>query len=113
MHLGRSVLIPSLLASALLSACSADRSTSPSPISRSPGLPQQLPPATATCIATQAQFAVGQQATDELLERSRSAAGASIARYLRPNQPVTLEFLASRLNLKLDAKDVVESVACG
>jgi hypothetical protein len=45
--------------------------------------------------------------------RSRTAAGASVARYLRPNEPITMEFLATRLNLTLDKNDVVVSVRCG
>jgi hypothetical protein len=110
----RSILIPSLLISALVSACSGiNTASSPSPISRAPQLPQPLPPSGGSCTASQAQFAVGDRASDDLLERSRTAAGASIARYLRPNQPITLEFLGSRLNLKLDDKDVVTSVSCG
>jgi hypothetical protein len=109
------VLIHSLLASALLSACSIDRATAPSPISRGPLPPPQqpLPPTSATCDASQAQFAVGERASDELLERGRTAAGAAPARYIRPNQPITTEFLGSRLNLNLNDKDVVVSVSCG
>jgi hypothetical protein len=113
-------LIHSLLTSALLSACSAvDRATAPSPISRGPlppqqqPLPQPLPPTSATCNASRAQFAVGERASDELLERGRTAAGAATARYIRPNQPITTEFLGSRLNLNLNDKDVVVSVSCG
>ena len=117
MYLGRSILIPSLLVSALVAACSSsgsiDTSSSPSSISRAPQLPQPLPPSGGSCIASQAQFAVGERASDDLLERSRTAAEASIARYLRPNEPITLEFLGSRLNLKLDDKNVVTSVSCG
>lgn len=60
-----------------------------------------------------AQFAMGQAASDPLLERARVAAGAEIARYLRPGQPVTLEFNASRLNLGLDDRDRVNSISCG
>lgn len=60
-----------------------------------------------------AQFAMGQAASDTLLERARVAAGAGIARYLRPGQPVTLEFNAVRLNLGLDERDRVNSISCG
>jgi hypothetical protein len=48
-----------------------------------------------------------------VLERARVSAGAESARFLRPNQPVTMEFLRSRLNLGLDARDIVRSVVCG
>ena len=108
MEFRRSILMQALLATALLSACSSAIETASSPTQ----VPTP-PPAAGTCNANQAQFAVGERASDNLLERSKTAAGASVARYLRPNQPVTLEYLATRLNLKLDEKDVVASVTCG
>jgi hypothetical protein len=60
-----------------------------------------------------AHFAIGQPATNDLLDRARVAAGASTARFLRPNQVVTLEYLDSRLNLHLDARDIVTGTNCG
>src|SRR5688572_4137661 len=110
------LLTSTLVASLLTSACSrtADRLTTPtsdapseavgpaSP-SASPGgnrvpAPNQppLPPASGTCNAANAQSAVGERATNDLLERARVAAGASTARFIRPNQPITTEFLGSR-----------------
>jgi hypothetical protein len=35
------------------------------------------------------------------------------ARFPRPTEPVTMEYLGSRLNLGLDAKDIVRTVVCG
>ncbi len=74
--------------------------------------PHSAPPAPTRCDATKAQFAISQPASDRLLERARVAADAATARFLRPNQKVTLEFLASRLNLTLNERDVVTSVGC-
>jgi peptidase inhibitor I78 family protein len=71
------------------------------------------PPASATCQAAKAQWAVGEGASDALLERARIAAQAASARFLRPNQPITMEYLGSRLNLGLDEREVVASVSCG
>jgi len=65
------------------------------------------------CDASKAQFALGERADADLLERARVATGAGSARFLRPNQPITLEFLSSRLNLGLDAADIVRAVNCG
>jgi hypothetical protein len=70
---------------------SADRVTAPSPIGPPSGSQQP-----GTCDASQAQWAVGEPAGSDLLERARLAAGAGTARFLRPNQPITLEYLASR-----------------
>jgi hypothetical protein len=71
------------------------------------------PPTSRTCDATKAQFAVGSRASDALLERARVAAQAAVARFLRPNQPITMEFFASRLNLNLNERGVVYSTHCG
>lgn len=60
-----------------------------------------------------AQWAIGEAKSDALLERARVAAGAGSARFLRPNEPVTLEYVGSRLNLGLDLRDLVRTVVCG
>jgi hypothetical protein len=88
--------------------------TSPGSVESSPVLPPgQSPPNPASCDATKAQFAIGGAANDELLEAARVAATASVARFLRPNEPVTMEFLAWRLNLNLNERGIVESATCG
>jgi len=107
----------------LTSACSGGpTSTSPSdptgsvsspPVDRGPAPNPQPPPSSGKCDATKAQGAVGQRASIELLERARNAAQANVARFIRPNEPVTLEFSPARLNLGLDARDIVASVTCG
>lgn len=71
------------------------------------------PSVTERCDATRAQSFVGQAATSELVERARAAAGASTARTLKPDQVVTLEYLHDRLNLRVDAGNVVTSIDCG
>jgi hypothetical protein len=48
-----------------------------------------------------------------LLERARVAANATVARFLVPNQPITMEYSAWRLNLELDDKNFVRSARCG
>jgi hypothetical protein len=103
-----------------------EKMTTPSSIEGSrqggPSDPSQRPPAspgppvapdTEKCDASKAGSAVGSPATAEVLEKARVAAGASVARFLKPNQPITMEYLASRLNLGLDDKNIVRSVRCG
>jgi hypothetical protein len=101
------VLVTMLATSMVVMGCServgrVDAPTSPT-----------SPPAAASCNALKAEFTIGQSASDDLLERARVAAGAGSARFIRPNRIITLEFLGSRLNVNLDAKDVVRSVTCG
>jgi hypothetical protein len=71
------------------------------------------PPLTGTCVASQAQGAVGERASAALLERARLAATASLARFIRPNEAITMEYSPARLNLYLDERDIVRSVVCG
>jgi Peptidase inhibitor I78 family len=118
-----------LIAGLFISACSSsNKVTSPSavvpsdpvgsvvspPVDRGPVPPAQpSPPASGSCDAAKAQWAKGQRASNDLLERARNAAHASVARFIRPNEPITMEFLPGRLNLGLDKRDVVTSVSCG
>jgi hypothetical protein len=71
------------------------------------------PPGATTCIAANAEWAVGSAASDDLLERARVAANASVARFLTPKQPITTEYLATRLNLEIDEIRKVLAVRCG
>jgi hypothetical protein len=87
-------------------AGSADRG----PVPPNPPAP---PPASGSCDAAKAQWAIGERESNDLLERARVAAGAGSARFLRPNQPITMEYNGSRLNLGLNEQDVVRSVTCG
>jgi hypothetical protein len=65
------------------------------------------------CEAKAAEFAIGKQASPELLEQARTRAGAQNARFLQPNDMVTLEYRSDRLNLNTDANRVVVRVNCG
>ena len=92
---------------------SAQQPAPPAP-NRGPAPPVQPPlEPSSPCDSAKASWAVGKAASPALLEQARQASGARLARFLRPNQPITLEFLASRLNLRLDDRDVVRSVSCG
>ena len=84
----------------------------PAPREPGPNPPPPPPPVSSSCDHTRAQWAVGQRGSTDLLERARVAAGAGSARFLRPDEVVTLEYLASRLNLELDRRNVVRSVVC-
>ncbi|MCC4619680.1 Elastase inhibitor AFLEI Flags: Precursor [Xanthomonas cassavae CFBP 4642] len=70
-------------------------------------------PPIGNCDATQVQSLVGQPVTDAVSEQARSDAGAKSVRVLKPGQMVTMEFNGERLNLEVDAKNLVTSVRCG
>jgi hypothetical protein len=97
----------SLLAVAMLAGCSTATSESAND------------PVTTTdtghsrCEAKAAEFTIGKTASPELLEQARTRAGAQNARFLLPNDMVTLEYRSDRLNLNTDANKVVTRVNCG
>ena len=71
------------------------------------------PPPVGTCDASQVEGLVGQVYTEALAEQARQDAGAAKVRMLKPNQPVTMEFLGERLNIEVDDKNLVSGVRCG
>ena len=40
-------------------------------------------------------------------------AGAEKVRTLKPNQPITMEYLGERLNIEVDENNLVSGVRCG
>lgn len=124
----RTAVIAVLLTSGLGVACTSRRNVPTAPTdananqsagssadtSTSGPLPPTAPPApSGSCDEAKAQFAIGERASQQLLDRARVAAGAREARFIRPNEAITLEFSPTRLNLNLNTKDVVLSVRCG
>lgn len=65
-----------------------------------------------TCNADKVQWAIGLEATDEVIERARKEAGAKIVRVLQPGLAVTQEFMYGRLNMDVDKTNVITSASC-
>ncbi|WCE05938.1 I78 family peptidase inhibitor [Pseudoxanthomonas sp. JBR18] len=75
---------------------------------------EQAPPADASaCDATQAQWLVGKTPTQADLDQAKQDTGAESVRVLKPNQVVTMEFNAARLNVEVDDKGAASAVRCG
>ncbi len=70
-------------------------------------------PSEGICNAQGAQFAIGKTAAASLVEQARQRSGSYMARVLRPNQVVTMEFNAQRLNLDVDTAGVITRARCG
>lgn len=68
---------------------------------------------TGTCNAQAAQHFLGKTASPALLEQARNQSGAQTARVLRPDDVVTLEYNAQRLNLSTDDALVIQRINCG
>jgi hypothetical protein len=56
---------------------------------------------------------VGQAATSTSIEQARSAAAAESVRTLKPGQATTMEFNGNRLNVDVDASNIITNVRCG
>jgi hypothetical protein len=67
----------------------------------------------AACNADAARPAIGKTATADVVEQARIAAGAEVARTLKPGQMVTMEYHPSRLNIDVDADNRITNVRCG
>ncbi|WP_434768391.1 I78 family peptidase inhibitor [Pseudomonas triticicola] len=94
------------MAAALLAGCSTSSSESAQePVAAESG--------NSRCEASAAQFAIGKKASPELLDQARAKAGAQNARFLKPNDMITLEYRSDRLNLNTDNNLVVTRVNCG
>lgn len=65
------------------------------------------------CDAEGGQFAVGKQASLDLLNQVRTRTGAQDARILGPDDMVTLEYRSERVNVNADASGKVVRVNCG
>lgn len=117
--------LPLLFAAVSLSlaACAPnDRATADGTVSERvpsklyPTTPAPPPPAENdmdSCNADTARPVIGKTATAEVVEEARKAAGAGIARTLKPGQVVTMEYRADRLNIDVDERNVITNVRCG
>lgn len=93
------------VAAILLTACTT---TSAPPMS------DPNPPQSTGCDADAAKSrAIGKAATAETVERARIDAGAQMARVLKPGQMVTMEYREGRLNIDVDAANVIVNLRCG
>lgn len=74
---------------------------------------QPVPVDAAACDAVQAKWLEGKVPTEAEVEQARADSGAESVRVLKPDQMVTMEFNASRLNIDVDDAGAVISVRCG
>jgi len=71
------------------------------------------PPLADGCNADAIRPYVGQPASPETVEAARKAAGAGLARVLRPGQPATMDYRGERINILLDEHDRIARATCG
>ncbi|EKQ6345121.1 hypothetical protein P6M05_006253 [Pseudomonas aeruginosa] len=106
-----------LVLAALLAGCSSN-GDSPSTegasvATGSASAPAATPAADGRCDANAVQAYVGKQASAAIVEEARRAAGAEVARALRPHDAVTMDYNARRLNIDVDDTLVIKRLSCG
>ena len=115
-------LLPALAMLTLgLAACTPDQDEQEQAVAQSAVRAQEaaqpaesnLPATAATCDDSQAQWAIGKKVSGADVEQARKDSGAEVARTLKPDQVVTMEFNANRLNLDLDDAGRVTAIRCG
>lgn len=90
-----------------LSACAA------TPADAASATPAANPTAM-TCSADNAKASfIGKKATPEVVEQVRQATGSKNVRVIPPDTMVTADFREDRLNLDVDANQVITGVRCG
>lgn len=100
-----------LLAALALAGCASNGGGSGNTESAAASAPAAV--SDGRCHAEGAQFAVGKPATPQLLEQARGRSGSQVARILKPNDVMTLEYRSDRLNLNADGTGNVTRVNCG
>lgn len=75
--------------------------------------PAATPAADGRCDANAVQAYVGKQASAAIVEEARRAAGAEVARALRPHDAVTMDYNPRRLNIDVDDTLVIKRLSCG
>ncbi|ALY93221.1 hypothetical protein IPC618_23090 [Pseudomonas aeruginosa] len=106
-----------LVLAALLAGCSSN-GDSPSTegasvATGSASAPAATPAADGRCDANAVQAYVGKQASAAIIEEARRAAGAEVARALRPHDAVTMDYNPRRLNIDVDDTLVIKRLSCG
>ncbi len=68
---------------------------------------------TGSCNAEPVAWAVGREATAEVVERARRESGSATVRVIPPGQMVTMDYREDRLNVDTDARNAITRVRCG
>ncbi|RQF65275.1 hypothetical protein IPC258_28845 [Pseudomonas aeruginosa] len=98
-----------LVLAALLAGCS----NGDGPSTEGASAPAATPAADGRCDASAVQAYVGKQASAAIVEEARRAAGAEVARALRPHDAVTMDYNPRRLNIDVDDTLVIKRLSCG
>ena len=78
--------------------------------------PDSAPAATINvdrCDVERVRALVGEPATAEVGKRAQALSGAAMLRWIRPGEPVTSEYMTSRLTIDVDSRGRIVGFRCG
>ena len=92
-----------------LAACAANTPATPEPMPAEPAPPT----AAMACDASKAQWAVGQTASQDVVDKVVKDSSSREARVIKPGQAVTMDYREDRVNINVDGKNTITDVKCG
>jgi hypothetical protein len=77
--------------------------------------PEQKPISAAddTCGASKVQDSIGEKLDVDLFREIENAVPQHHVRVIKPDTPVTMDYLPDRTNVKLDKEDIITEISCG
>lgn len=99
-------LLPTLVASAVLAATAC--AATPDYRTGGPNPPLQM-----QCDAERARWAIGREASADVVEEVRGATQSQHVRVIHPGQAVTMDFRPDRVNIHVNERNAITSVTCG
>lgn len=100
-------LLPLLTLAATLSVGACATTTDPM---RTGG---PYPPQDQQCDADRARWAIGREATAEVVEEVRAATRSSHVRVIAPGQAVTMDYSPDRVNIHVTERNAITRITCG
>lgn len=91
------------IAATLATACASDPIRTGGP----------YPPREMQCDAERARWAIGREASGDVVEEVRAATQGSAVRVIRPGQAVTMDFNHARVNIHVNERNAITSITCG
>lgn len=71
------------------------------------------PPQATQCDAERARWALGREATAEVVEEVRAATQSHAVRVIRPGQAVTMDYSPVRVNIHVNERNAITGITCG
>ena len=107
------VLTSVLALSGLLAACSSAVDLDAPRTTSSSSSASMFAQSEYRCNADPAQKLTGQTYSEAIEQEAKELSDSRTVRTLRPGQVITMEYNPERLNLRLDKRNVIETIGCG